>query len=253
MSKHSYNDGGIDDLPPPYTPSASTPTGATSSSDFLTAHLQGLRTRADIAGDIEDSRLLSRITDAVEALLTSVLGKSQRHQYQPLRVIEAVAVPADVIGPSWVLSDDGADGGESGRIVRIVRVSTRDKGWEGVDADEKDACSKDDGDSSTRTSWIKGFDDWGRWNDDSEGDVAAGSALASWWNDERLARHLVRYLQPIQQAPRPSNARASSAATRIGEVASMMLRAEEATFRRENEMGLWESKTGWAIVFRFRL
>jgi hypothetical protein len=33
----------------------------------------------------------------------------------------------------------------------------------------------------------------------------------------------------------------------------MTVRAEEVTFRKENEFGLWESKTGWGIVVTVRM
>jgi hypothetical protein len=33
----------------------------------------------------------------------------------------------------------------------------------------------------------------------------------------------------------------------------MTVRAEEVTFRKENEFGLWESRTGWGIVVTVRV
>lgn len=245
MSKDTFTDG-LDDLPPPYSPTASTSAqGDSSNPSFLTAHLQNLRAQADIARDVDDSRLLSRISDAVEGLLTSVLAKPRRQQ-APLRIIEAVAVPAEIIAPTWTLSDDGR---ESGKIARVVRVSTRDEGKGG---DKKGGHDTNDEDSSIRESLNKGFDDWGRWSDDGNDDEE-GSGSASWWSDERLARRLAGFLQPIQPPSRSSNAGPSSAAARIDEAVSMATRVEEVTLRRENEMGLWESKTGWAIVVRFRM
>lgn len=251
MSKDTFTDG-LDDLPPPYSPTASTSAqGDPSDPSFLTAHLQNLRAQADIARDVDDSRLLSRISDAVEGLLTSVLAKPRRRQQTPPRVIEAVAVPGEIIAPTWTLSDDGR---ESGRIARVVRVGTRDEGKGGAGGEKKGGrdADDDDEDSAIRESLSKGFDDWGRWSEDGEDD-GEGEGGASWWSDERLARRLAGFLQPIQAPSRSSNAGPSSAAARINEAVSMATRVEEVTLRRENEMGLWESKTGWAIVVRFRM
>lgn len=242
---------GLDELPPPYTPSASTSTlmGASGPSS-LTAHLQNLRAQADIARNVDDSRLLSHISDAVETLLTSVLARPRRQQ-TPLKVIEAVTVPVDAIGAGWMLSDAESDKGQSGKITRIVRISSKDEG-KGARGDKKGShYADDDDDASIRASLNKGFDDWGRWSDGE--DDASGSGLALWWDDEAMARRLARFLQPPQAPSRSSDARPWSAAARMNEAISMAVRVEEATFRRENEMGLWESKTGWAIIVQFRL
>lgn len=241
-----------DDLPPPYTPPPATSTSIpTSSTSFLTAHLDTLRSRAELTRDANENHLVYRITDAVEALLTTVLAKPRRHQQPPLRIIEAVVVPEAVIGSSWILSDADADGKESSKVVQVVRVETEDETKEaGGSGDSKRAPGISQ--SGPSSSINKGFDDWGRWSDGKD-DAEVDSDVASWWRDEDLARHLVRYLQPAQTPARPANAGPSSTATRMNQAVSMTARVDEATFRRENDMGLWESRTGWAIIVRFRI
>lgn len=74
-----------------------------------------------------------------------------------------------------------------------------------------------------------------------------------WWKNEDQARFLARYLN-TELATSPSAAERSpqsqSSRGHIGQGGVYStVRAEEMTFRRENEMGLWESKSGWTIIF----
>lgn len=236
-------DAPTDDLPPPYT--ASTTSSSSSSQGLLTSHLSTLRAHAEITRDVDDSRLLARISDSIEELLTSVLAKSQKHQNP--RVIEAIAVPSSAINSQWELSD--TEDRESGKLARIVSVEIREKG-SGDEKKQPQDSQSTDGEWSARDASRRGFDAWGRWNDDA-GRSSDSDESMLWWNDESLAKRLARYLHP-PQAPQAMAGSSSTAATRMEGAVSMTARAEEATFRRENEMGLWESKTGWAIMVRFR-
>ncbi|POR33828.1 UDP-glucose 4-epimerase [Tolypocladium paradoxum] len=101
-----------------------------------------------------------------------------------------------------------------------------------------------------------------------------------------MARRLAKHLQPARAAPpvdrqtvraHVAQAKESSKSSRWGlfkkdepplpppasspapsasagrDAVTMSAGAEEVTFRRENEMGIWESTTGWGIVVRVRI
>ncbi|KAI8235118.1 hypothetical protein K4K55_004432 [Colletotrichum sp. SAR 10_96] len=146
--------------------------------------------------------------------------------------------------------------------------------------------------SSLRPNPPAAFDEWGRWSDSSSSPEASREE-EWWWADEDMARRLARQLQPeprldrtvvrqvveqvIQEKKKArgwglfrggssSEAAASSSSSapppdvskarqqqQQDEDVSMMVRAEEVTFRRENELGIWESMRGWGIVARVRI
>lgn len=133
------------------------------------------------------------------------------------------------------------------------------------------------------------FSDWGRWDDGTARDDTAGALL--WWNDEAMARRLAAYLQPKEQvkterkevqaaveqkkkekslfgwARKKSEADTSSrspaspglkspverAVGQRDDRISMKVRADEVTFRRENDFGVWESINGFGIVVTIRV
>ncbi|TPX11946.1 uncharacterized protein E0L32_007444 [Thyridium curvatum] len=134
------------------------------------------------------------------------------------------------------------------------------------------------------------FDEWGRWDDAGAGDSSSSGSW--WWRDEAMARRLAAHLQPrepvrterreiaaaVQQIKEEkrswaswgrkksdSSSKASSSqpvnatTTTVVETrnnddgVSMTVRADEVTFRRENEMGIWESMSGWALVVTLRI
>ncbi|KAK8141111.1 hypothetical protein G3M48_000770 [Beauveria asiatica] len=114
-----------------------------------------------------------------------------------------------------------------------------------------------------------------------------------WWKDENMAKRLARYLQPKRKvvvavdrpavaakmaeatrsksrwnmfgggrrksgsegngSPAPAANSRPDAAVEAADDVSMHVTAEEVTFRRENEMGIWESSTGWGVVVRVRV
>ncbi|TLD28458.1 hypothetical protein PspLS_03452 [Pyricularia sp. CBS 133598] len=117
----------------------------------------------------------------------------------------------------------------------------------------------------------------------------AGGSPSWWWRDERMAERLAAHLQPrppvkterrgiqaaVVQAKEEKKSgwglwrkkSSSSTATPASPVAAavspvspvleqddgvkMIVRADEVTFRRENDFGVWESMSGWGIVVTF--
>lgn len=68
-----------------------------------------------------------------------------------------------------------------------------------------------------------------------------------WWNNEREAQELARALD-LQLGSLGRCSRLPG-----NDHVQIEMRAEYMTFRRENEMGLWESKSGWTIVMAVTL
>lgn len=133
------------------------------------------------------------------------------------------------------------------------------------------------------------FDGWGRWDDDDGTSGGGGAKALLWWRDEAMARRLAAYLQPKEPveterreiraqvrkdkekkrplfgwgARKASDAKTAQVPARtmapVGPAVaetdgvSMTVRAEEVTFRRENEFGIWESRSGFAIVVTIRM
>ncbi|RFU81414.1 nad-dependent epimerase dehydratase family [Trichoderma arundinaceum] len=252
MDDHlNLEDGG--DLPPPYSPSVN-PTNAAQradgrsySSSLFSSHVAGLRDQISAsqaarvsARDDHDSCILSLIVPYVEDFLSSI---SEVHPTP--RLSEATLVPDAAIGEDWQFNDE--DEKREGEFRRLIRV--RD-------------TKKKDGNSSSRSE--KGSDGTG-----------SRPSPSLWWESESTARRLAKHLQPERPAgPKsvqtPDNGRtnrnkksgiwglfrksdeavrpAVPAAEEPEDGVSMTARAEEVTFRRENELGLWETMTGWGIV-----
>jgi len=221
-------DGGCDDLPPPYTPAAPPQTDS-----LFTSHLHGLvsQARNSSSSSIDgDSQILATLVDPIESFLASI------PHIRPLpRVVEATFVPADALGPAWRLTDEGdRHRGEVNRMIRVERAHTK-----GGNGDKKSSSSSTT--IPSRRIEERGFTDWGRYDDEPPSDPDPDAAL--WFTDEDLARRLARHIQP----------RTTLHDDPSGLVAGMSLRADEITFRGENEMGIWESRTGWGIVVRVEL
>ncbi|KAF4482695.1 hypothetical protein CGGC5_v009012 [Colletotrichum fructicola Nara gc5] len=147
--------------------------------------------------------------------------------------------------------------------------------------------------SSLRPNPPAAFDEWGRWSDSSSSPETSREEEWWWADEDmarRLARQLqpeprldrtvVRQVveQVIQEKKKArgwglfrggssSEAVASSSSSSApppdvsmarqqqqqDEDVSMTVRSEEVTFRRENELGIWESMRGWGIVARVRI
>lgn len=235
MSKHPPDE----DLPPPY--SAAPGPAPCASSSLFAHHLAGIRAQmlheqaARLsARDRADGQTLALLVPPVEELLASIAG-----MHPPPALVEATLVPDGAVGPDWALSDgDERRGGEVRTVVRVRRAEPKLE--------------------------------------------LAGDGHGLWWSDEAAARRLARHLQPERAAPAVDRqtVRARAAQGRrsrwglfkrdepppppvppVSPPASgpgrddvtMSAGAEEVTFRRENEMGIWESRTGWGIVVRVRI
>ncbi|KAK2017041.1 hypothetical protein LZ32DRAFT_655245 [Colletotrichum eremochloae] len=294
MSKNPDGDG---DLPPPSYSEATTSPTSTSSlhpATSVSATLNGLsyllrttQSQQTVRDAITTTNLLPLLTPHITSLLTR-LGTTPH----PPTLTELYLVPAAAVGPEWSIASD-ADR-RAGEVAHVTRVSP-----------EPDPDSKGGGGDSKRAAWSANaeparssspreykFDEWGRWDDDT--DAASTSREGRWWwDDEALARRLAKRLQPepkldrtvvsavVEQAreekkaarwgmfrsgtqlpspsssvsplPRQPDMTAAPAAPRQEEDVFMTVRAEEVTFRRENEMGIWESMRGYGIVARVRI
>jgi hypothetical protein len=194
-----------------------------------------------------------------------------------VNLAELVLVPTTAVQrvQGWHLTSAEARRKE-GESVRVALVQT-----EAEVRDEKSSKSASVVDAPRE------FDEWGRWTDDSEANTAK-SGNTAWWKDEGLARRIASYLRPKEPAPsmdrREVRAAVQSAKderrgwTRLGRrknepvvtaqpdthpsdsktrdaVAGpdgvqlgVRVEAQEVTFRRENDFGIWESLSGWGIV-----
>lgn len=207
-----------DDLPPPYTPTAP-------DHGLFTSHLYGIHSQVQ-SSDAGDNQILATLVDPVESFLASIAN------IRPApKLVEAAFVPEEALGPGWKLTNEGDR--HKGEVTRVMRVRRSMKGG----MDRKDKHSENQGSAGEE----RGFADWGRFDDEVSSNPDDEAAL--WWSDEDLARRLARHLQPASPQALPNRS----------QEASMTVHADEVTFRRENEMGIWESKTGWGIVVQVSL
>ncbi|KAM5343245.1 hypothetical protein ACJ41O_014211 [Fusarium nematophilum] len=266
MSKQSqaFSD---EELPPPYTeagPSLSSPTSQPSITSIFSSHLENLPNRIlsvqaarTSARDQRDSEIVSLLVPHVEDLLSSIAAMEP-----PPRLVEMTMVPDEAIGLGWVFSDE-----DDTRTV--VRVSEDRK----LQGDQKTPVKP-----TRDPQEEKVFDEWGRWQDETEEEAPANIL---WWSDRDMARRLAKYLQPerldrvvvrdhlVQVKQEKKAARWSlfkktepepplspapvQRAREEEEPVTMTVKAEEVTFRKENEMGIWEGKTGWGLVVRVKI
>lgn len=216
--------------------------------------------------DQQDGQILALMVPHVEDLLESLASMD------PSPVLaEMTLVPDSVVGEGWRCSDENQTNRreEVKTVVRVVDDRAKNLGDDKKVTGEKPRIPKE-----------RGFDGWGTWEDDQK----SASESDLWWSDEVMARRLAKYLQPAPRVHRqavkahveeareakkssrwslfkkeertpaaaPPQAQTAADSTE-DEDATMTVRAEEVTFRRENEMGIWESRTGWGIVVRVRL
>ncbi|KFA69451.1 hypothetical protein S40285_04605 [Stachybotrys chlorohalonatus IBT 40285] len=265
MSKQPLPDEALD-LPPPYSPTAAGP--STESSSIFSSQLANLRFRVldaqashASALDQRDNQVLALIVPHIETIVSSVAAMNPSPT-----LAEAILVPAEAAGDEWALSDEPEP--RPGEVRKVVRVAVQTK------VDGKAA-------QATRSA-AAAADGWG-WNGGADRKLDTDPLL--WWEDEAMARRLARSLQPERPAvdipqdrevapaqtkqkktsrwklfnaadSQPSSPSPSPSAPPPRESESnvtMSVRAEEIAFRRENDFGIWESKSGYAIVVRLRL
>ncbi|KAL7895507.1 hypothetical protein HDV63DRAFT_381632 [Trichoderma sp. SZMC 28014] len=250
------------DLPPPYSPSTN-PSSSTATqhpdpqsySSLFSSHVANLRAqisasqayRASVTDD-RDSYILSIIYPHVEEFISSI-----SEIFPTPRLAEAILVPDAAVSDGWKFNDeDDKRDGEYRALIRVCEVKKKDG------SDEKKQWPSEKGSGS---------------NENSD-----GTSPALWWESERTALRLAKHLQPQRPASsstdgqpakdrngkmpaiwglfkRPENVpqNVASKEERPVERVTMTTKAEEVTFRKENEFGIWETKTGWGIVLRVRI
>ncbi|KAM0351609.1 hypothetical protein ACHAPU_002619 [Fusarium lateritium] len=261
MAQHtdSFDHG---ELPPPYTESGpSTVVSTTQPQQSLTtvfsSHLNNLPLRIQSTQaartsvrDQRDSEILTLLVPHVEDVLSSIAAMDP-----PPRVVEMTMVPEEAVGEGWVFSD-------LDQSRTVVRVSQDRKLVE----DQKQPPKRE---RELRNE--RAFDDWGRWEDKSQ---HSASDDVLWWSDHDMALRLAKYISPervdrqvvkahVEQAKKASRwslfkkTEPSTPPTPIPQLqeepVTMTVKAEEVTFRRENEMGIWEGKTGWGLVVKVKI
>ncbi|OAQ99831.1 hypothetical protein LLEC1_06667 [Akanthomyces lecanii] len=252
---------------------------------LFAAHLASMRgqireqqaTRASLQ-DQHDTRLLALLVPHVEAMLAAVAALEP-----PPQLVQTTLVPEAAVTPDWTPAETYKE--RSREVHSVVRVQTRPSVK--LASDEKLAAA-----AAGRGNGQE-FDGWGRWGEQGSGAGTSEEEEQLWWKDENLARRLAKYLQPARRVipvdrptvaakvteakkarsrwnilggsrkggsegstPLPLPAAAASrlgAALHVEDDVSMNVTAEEVTFRRENEMGIWESSTGWGVVVRVRI
>jgi hypothetical protein len=275
--------GDDEDLPPPYTnsdPSPDTRSGASIDTSIFALQLYSLRSRIASqqasqasAREQRDNQVLAILVPHVESILSSI-GALQ----PPPALAEAKLVPEEAITSEWQLSDDTERA--AGEIRRVVRVKAISK----LDGQATSSSSK----GGAPVPQQSNDDEWG-WNGSAEQSTKPDPLL--WWDDEGMAIRLARSLQPDRPAaPAASSSRTQQPApaaqakkssrwklfngSSIGKQSNepalpsaprptwsssnelepqMTVKAESVTFRRENEFGIWESKSGWGIVIKVRI
>ncbi|KAL2755389.1 hypothetical protein ACRALDRAFT_1071316 [Sodiomyces alcalophilus JCM 7366] len=251
------------DAPPPSyfeattaSPSSSTaPPPATpfSTQNPLSSFLRAAHTAHACHLAAHESSLLDLLTQSLDSHLSNLLASLSPPPVQ----LTLTLVPSAAVGPAWT-QVDAVDEPGRGSYSRVVRVERARKGDDNAFlgyGDKKKSSSSDYDDAPAKRE--KGFDEWGRWDDDIDGGNSWGKKKEDcwWFDDEDLAVRLARYLLP----PSPSQPAAAvarrgmSRGARADDDVRMTAKAEEVTFRRENEMGIWESLGGWGIVVRIKM
>jgi hypothetical protein len=259
--KDVFDDG---ELPPPYTesgPSTTTPISEPRQSvtTIFHSHLQNLPLRIHSvqaartsARDQRDSEILTLLVPHVEEMLSSIAAKDS-----PPRLTETILVPGDAVGEEWFFSDEDAS-------RTVVRVREDHK----LVGDQKRPPKQE-----VEPRKERAFDDWGRWEDDTSQDSSSHNVL--WWSDHDMAIRLAKYISPervdrqvvkahVEQAKKssgwgflkknkPQIPEPPKPKVQEEDPVTMIVKAEEVTFRKENEMGIWEGKTGWGLVIKVKI
>lgn len=271
----------MSDSPPPYDALPPNPL-----TDHLTTHLSSLPSLIHSSQQAhhharlnQDLTLTSLLTPPITSLLHAFATSPTLPPLAELTLVPAAAVP-----PDWIFSTptvDSARPRKTGEIRRLERVSLDKEAAEKLlphGAEERGG--NDEGSSGSNAAQRSNeFDDWGRWGAETDGGPAA-PAEHLWFADEALAIRLAKLLQPATpQAPpqppppeplppartskwgalfkspdplEPARRAPRQVAEKVGDGVSMTVRAEEVTFRRENELGIWESRSGFGVVVRIR-
>ncbi|KAG5982016.1 hypothetical protein E4U55_002406 [Claviceps digitariae] len=282
-----------DHPPPPYTlvpSSTGTRTSLASSlSTLFSSQLLSLRDQIrqqqaarSSAQDRHDYLILSVLVPHVEALLDSIAAINPSPS-----LVEATLVPDDAIDNSWRLSD--IEGNENGHFTKLIRVerslkmegnkkhppalsetadwATQEKKLNEWEQGKDESHERKQNDSDAHLWWWSDEDmarrlathlqpapesaSLDRQTDHVDVECSSREAKkAGRWslfkkNSPRLAMQGSKLIHP----PSDDSARSPAPSDDI----TMVVSAEETTFRRQNEMGIWESRTGWGLVVRVRI
>ncbi|SPO03634.1 uncharacterized protein DNG_06317 [Cephalotrichum gorgonifer] len=238
----------------------------------------------------QEITLVSLLTPHITSLLHAFATRPSLPSLAELTLVPADAVPSDWSFTTSTV-DNGRPRKDADEIRRLERVrvdkeavETLFSGAKGEDEEEGEGVDWH-GEGKPKARPDAYFDDWGRWGDDKDGGQGAPPEWL-WFSNEELATRLAKLLQPaptnvpappppqppveargpppsrqarwgaLFRSPDPLEPARKPAPVRRGtetEVGvGMTVRAEEVTFRRENEMGIWESRNGFGIVVRVR-
>ena len=261
--------------------SSSTP-GTSLFASHLTALHTNLRANRAIQASVKeqkDNEALAVIIPHIEYLLSSI---ADIHPSPSL--VEATIIPDTAVGAGWSLTEK--DEKLRGELRKVVKVRKDAKCIPDVKGEKGKSYQKLE--QTRERDPNRGFDEWGRWKDDDDsGDSDSQKEHLLWWKDESMAYRLAKYLRPeratlsvdrqtVKQfvaqkqaksrwglfrkeevtSPPPPTPPAAPVSVRnrpVDKNVTMSVAAEEVTFRKENEMGIWESKTGWGVVLTIRI
>lgn len=205
--------------------------------------------------DREDAEILSSLTAQAADFLADVGAWLSSPRRGGSREVGGSRSEAEIyFVPRGVLSEDGwhAAGAEErerqGVLVREARVGlSRDAKTTITGGSGLDEKPKNEGYGASY--WVSG------------GEVGELRDQL-WWDDESQAHRLARGLETEIKGPQDlsrrqvmQNVKDARSSTRhddesasSAESVKTKVWAEQTTFRRENEMGLWESQSGWTII-----
>lgn len=250
---------------------------------LLSSHLSNLHdrlvaeeARRSDTRDHLDSQALSLIVPYIEDLLSEIAT------LRPTPAsVEATLVPDRSVDRHWIFSDPTEKGHDEIRSVIRVQGASKVVGDRKVQLDTPARPSLLTRDLSPESP--REFSSWGRWDEEDGANRPSNANAGLWWSDESMARRLAASLQPAvkvdrvtvrQQVEQQKGGKEKKTSRLSGllrrdvpvplrepranppsreeesDDVTMRVRAEEVTFRRENEMGIWESKTGWGLVVK---
>ena len=259
MSNDAKEDG---DLPPSYSEATNSPCisgnlgdpDPTQHAPRLVEHLSTLPGRVrelqeanDMRQSASDLELIDLLVLHVTQLIPSISNTLSRN-----RIAELICVPEAAVPEEWTLSEKNGE--------HLVRVKPREPGLVGGQSNEKGVAPRGDQQSAEVSS---------------RGEEAVNNPLCEvtwWWKDEAMALRLAKLLQPrdgtkldrqvarqetgkslvhrllalrrstTSASPRPDSANNVSRENQV-----MTARPYLVAFRFENEFGLLESMSGWAL------
>lgn len=245
-------------------------------------------TRASLQ-DQSDTRLLSLLIPHVEDMLASVAAMDPPPRLVQMTLVPDPAVARDWM-PSETHRGRSGETHELLRVQTTLPAKMTGDRKQAPPPTTTTTAAAAASSGSEFDGWGRWGDD--ARHGGSQGDLSSSrSDKELWWSDEDMARRLARYLQPARkvvavdrqtvaakvaeakkaksrwsilgssknksgsgsEVSTPTTPTPRLTSVRVEEDVSMAVTAEEVTFRRENEMGIWESNTGWGVVVRVKI